>query len=91
MKKFVDVIVPLPIAGLYTYALPESMEENVQTGCRVIVSFGQKKFYTAIVVKVHTTAPIGYEVKNVEEVLDKSPVVLPSQLDFWKWVASYYL
>jgi primosomal protein N' (replication factor Y) len=91
LKKFVDVIVPLPIAGLYTYALPESMEENVQTGCRVIVSFGQKKFYTAIVVKVHTTAPVGYEVKNVEEVLDKSPVLLPSQLDFWQWVASYYL
>lgn len=82
---------PLPIAGLYTYALPEYMEENVQTGCRVIVSFGQKKFYTAIVVKVHTTPPFGYEVKYVEEVLDKSPVLLSAQLEFWEWMASYYL
>ena len=91
MKKYVDVIVPLPIAGLYTYALPENLEENVQTGCRVIVSFGQKKFYTAIVVKVHTSPPVGYKVKYVEEALDKSPILLPAQLDFWEWMASYYL
>ena len=91
MKKYVDVIVPLPIAGLYTYALPESMAENVQTGCRVIVSFGQKKFYTAIVTRVHSTPPIGYKVKDIEEVLDSHPVLLPSQLDFWNWVASYYM
>ena len=48
MKKYVDVIVPLPIAGQYTYSLPAEMEEKVQIGCRVVVPFGRKKFYTAI-------------------------------------------
>ena len=48
MKKFVDVIVPLPIANQYTYSLPQEMEEMVQIGCRVVVPFGKKKFYTAI-------------------------------------------
>ena len=43
MKKFVDVIVPLPIANQYTYSLPQEMEEMVQIGCRVIVPFGKKK------------------------------------------------
>ena len=71
MKKFVDVIVPLPIASQYTYSLPSDMEERVQEGCRVVVSFGRKKFYTAIVTKVHDTAPEGYETKDIEEVLDK--------------------
>ena len=53
MKKYVDVIVPLPIASQYTYSLPSDLEESVQEGCRVVVSFGRKKFYTAIVTKVH--------------------------------------
>ena len=53
MKKFVDVIVPLPIANQYTYSLPQEMEEMVQIGCRVVVPFGKKKFYTAIVTNVH--------------------------------------
>ena len=91
MKKYVDVIVPLPIASQYTYSLPAEWEESVREGCRVVVSFGRKKFYTAIVTKVHYAAPEGYETKDIEEVLDTSPVLLPRQFQFWKWLASYYL
>ena len=91
MKKYVDVIVPLPIASQYTYSLPPEWEECVQEGCRVVVSFGRKKFYTAIVTKVHYAAPEGYETKDIEEVLDVSPVLLPRQLEFWNWLSTYYL
>ncbi len=91
MKKYVDVIVPLSIASQYTYSLPPSLEESVEEGCRVVVSFGRKKFYTAIVTKVHTVSPEGYETKDIEEVLDSSPILLPSQLRFWEWLSSYYL
>lgn len=91
MKRFVDVIVPLPIAGRYTYSLPAEMEERVQIGCRVVVPFGRKKFYTAVVTNVHYAAPEGYETKDIAEVLDASPVLLPGQLKFWEWLAEYYL
>ena len=91
MKKYVDVIVPLPIASQYTYSLPPEFEESVKEGCRVVVSFGRKKFYTAIVTKVHKAAPEGYETKDIEEVLDASPVLLPRQLEFWNWLSTYYL
>ena len=91
MKKYVDVIVPLPIASQYTYSLPPEFEESVKEGCRVVVSFGRKKFYTAIVTKVHDAAPEGYETKDIEEVLDASPVLLPRQLEFWNWLSTYYL
>ena len=91
MKKYVDVIVPLPIASQYTYSLPSEWEDSVQVGCRVVVSFGRKKFYTAIVTKVHYAAPEGYETKDIEEVLDTSPVLLPRQLEFWEWLSTYYL
>lgn len=67
------------------------MESQVQTGCRVIVSFGKKKFYTAIIVKVHYIAPEGYETKDIEEVLDSNPILYKYQFDFWHWIASYYL
>ena len=91
MKKYVDVIVPLPIASQYTYSLPPELEEMVQEGCRVVVSFGRKKFYTAIVTKVHHAAPEGYETKDIEEVLDASPIILPRQFEFWEWLSTYYL
>ena len=91
MKKYVDVIVPLPIASQYTYSLPVAMQECVQVGCRVVVPFGKKKYYTGVIVKVHDIAPEGYETKEVEELLDSSPVILPRQFKLWEWLASYYL
>ena len=91
MKKYVDVIVPLPIANTFTYSLPESFEDQVEMGCRVVVPFGVKKYYTAIVVKIHYSAPEEYETKDISEVLDRTPVMLERQLAFWKWVEEYYL
>ena len=91
MKKYVDVILPLPLSNLYTYSLAEEMQEDVDVGFRVVVPFGKKKYYTAIVAKVHYDKPQEYEVKEVSEVLDNHPVILADQLELWRWIASYYL
>lgn len=91
MKKYVDVILPLPLPRSFTYALPDKDAENVQVGCRVIVPFGRKKYYTAIVCNVHYYAPKEYEVKEISTVLDTSPILLPMQFRLWSWLADYYL
>lgn len=91
MKRYVDVIVPLPIAGQYTYLLPEEMAERVCMGCRVVVPFGRKKFYTGLVTRVHEEAPQAYETKDVSEVLDERPILLERQYAFWQWLSDYYL
>ena len=91
MQWFVDVILPLPLNSCFTYALPETLAGNVQVGCRVVVPFGKKKFYTGIVQDIHCREPEGYEVKDVADVLDARPVLLASQFKLWDWVADYYL
>lgn len=91
MKKYVDVIVPLPLEGCFTYACAEGWADSVKPGCRVVVPFGKKKFYTAVVLRVHEVCPQGYVVKEAAELLDEAPVLLPLQLRFWEWLADYYL
>lgn len=91
MKKFVDVILPLPLAKMFTYSLPKEMEDKIEIGCRIIVPFGRKKFYTAIVYNIHYVAPQDYETKEIATVLDHEPIILPKQFKFWEWIASYYL
>lgn len=91
MKKFVDVILPLPLPKSFTYSLPEEYAEEVKVGCRVVVPFGRKKYYTAIVCNVHYYAPTEYEVKDISTLLDASPILLPMQFKFWEWLANYYL
>ena len=90
--KFAEVILPFPLENSFTYRIPEDMEQTVTVGCRVIVSFGAKRYYTAIVLEIHDRQPEGaFEVKEIYALLDASPIVRRPQLRFWKWIASYYL
>ena len=91
MKKFVDVILPLPLPGCFTYALPAQLADDVRLGCRVVVPFGRRKYYAALVRSIHTLEPKEYEVKEVCELLDKAPLLLSGQFVFWEWLADYYL
>ncbi|MBP3711177.1 MAG: primosomal protein N' [Bacteroidaceae bacterium] len=90
MPKYADVIVPLPLQEAFTYAVPPECQPKIQVGQRVIVPFGIRKFYTAIVLRLHDDTP-PYPTKPISEVLDTEPIVLPKQLQLWKWVSDYYL
>lgn len=88
---FAEVILPLPLYSTFTYSIPEYMDVQVQVGSRVLVQFGKKKYYTAIVEAIHSDKPKGYDVKPVMAVLDSSPIVRYPQLKLWRWIADYYL
>lgn len=90
-STFVDVILPLPIYSSFTYAVPDELHDEVQVGSRVLVQFGKKKYYTAIVEAIHNKDPHGYEVKPLVAVLDPEPILRYPQLNFWKWISDYYL
>lgn len=88
---FVDVLLPLPLPGTFTYRVPFEMNNLVKEGVRVVVQFGKKKVYTALVYKIHEKAPEGYMVKYILSVLDHNPIVINKQFVFWEWIAKYYL
>lgn len=91
MPVYADIILPLPLEGLFTYAVPQGMEEKVCFGVRVLVPLGKTKKYVGIVAQTHTHQPEGYEVKDLEQVLDAEPVLLPQQYRLWQWIADYYM
>lgn len=91
MNYFADVILPLPLRRLYTYSIPSSMFAQVKCGSRVVVPFGRKRFYTAIVSNIHNTKPLEYEVKDITEVLDSHPIIRSQQINLWNWISEYYL
>ena len=91
MAYFIDVIVPLPLKNTFTYALTTEEFANIAEGMRVAVPFGKTKVYTGVVLAKHTTPPIKYEAKPIEEILDSNPTVTSRQLKFWVWMASYYM
>jgi len=88
---YADVILPLPLDGMFTYSVPSQMEGQVQRGVRVLVPLGRNKTYVGIIAKIHQQKPEGYQTKDILQLLDDSPILLESQLKLWQWIADYYM
>lgn len=88
--KYIEVILPLPLGNTFTYSVPDEWSNSVQIGMRVIVPFGKKKMYTAIINMIHSNAPTLYKAKEIICLLDEKPILRYPQLKFWEWIGNYY-
>ena len=88
--KYVDVILPLPLDGMFTYAVADAMVGQVCMGVRLLVPLGRSKTYTAMAARLHDKKP-DFDVKEVIAVLDDKPMLLTQQMKLWQWIADYYI
>ena len=87
---FADVLLPLHLPDTYTYRIPFEYNESITVGQRVVVQFGQKRLYSALVRRIHDKVP-NYTTKYILSILDINPIVSERQFEFWEWMASYYM
>ena len=90
IMNYVDVLLPVPLDGLFTYFVPPEMEASAERGRRVLVPFGRNKTYVGLVIRAHADKP-GFAVKPVKMVMDDAPIVTDLQLELWRWLSSYYM
>ena len=88
---FVDIILPVPLDGTFTYSVPQQLEGQVRAGVRVLVPFGRSKTYVGIVASTQGTVPSVSQIKSVLQVLDASPILTDTQMRLWKWISDYYM
>ena len=90
IMNYVDVLLPVPLDGLFTYSVPPEMEASAERGRRVLVPFGRNKTHVGIIMRVHADKP-KFAVKPVKLVLDDAPIVTDFQLELWRWLSDYYM
>ena len=88
--KYVDVILPLPLDGTFTYSVPDGMTEQVRLGVRVLVPLGRSKTYTAMAMRLHDEKP-QFETRPIIQVIDAEPVLTERQMRLWQWISTYYM
>ena len=99
---YANIILPLPLDGYFTYGVPDALASRVQNGMRVTVPLGKSKTYVGVVAEYPVDVPKPAEevaqqgkkeivYKNIADVLDDAPILLPQQLRLWKWIADYYM
>ena len=89
---FAEVAVPVHIRQTFTYRLPGDMARRAHAGCRVVVPFG-KKLLTGFIVALHAELAgevIQGDIKDVEELVDESPIIARDILHLTKWMSDYY-
>lgn len=95
--RYVEVILPLPLEGTFTYVVPDALLDKVVPCVRLLVPFGKTKTYIGICDTYPTDHPNnnddndGIEYKAILAILDDGPVLLPQQLQLWHWIANYYM
>jgi primosomal protein N' (replication factor Y) len=88
---FADVLLPLPLPGYFTYRIPFEMNDVLKPGQRVVIQFGKKKIYTALIRRIHENPPSFLNVKYILSQLDSEAIVNEKQFILWEWMADYYL
>lgn len=89
-ELFAQVILPLSLHDSFTYKVSASLANEIAPGKRVIVQFGKKKLYAALVISLSDKKPDDIEVKEVLEILDEHPIIFPVNFKLWQWLAQYY-
>ncbi len=89
--QYADIIIPLTVPQYYTYSIPDHFKEKVTTGIRVAVAIGKRKIYSGIIRKLHNSPPEGYKINPILSILDDKPLVSEQQMEFWEWLANYYM
>src|SRR5690242_18402980 len=88
MPLYCDVALPVPLDQMFTYAVNGTVPV---TGARVLVPFSGQRLM-GVVVRVHEDAPDNaFEIKPVQEVLDKAALLPDELMELARWIAAYYV
>ena len=88
MYRYADIVLPLAQPA-YTFAVGEGVEVSI--GDAVAVQFGKNAVYTGVVWRLHDTPPAKGTAKPILKVLYDKPLLSELQMQFWEWVADYYI
>ena len=95
-QSLYDIILPLAIADVYTYNIPETLlpianRQSSITGCRVLVPLGKKNIIGIIYRQHEGELPASVKVRDALQIIDESPIITAEQLKLWEWLSSYYM
>ena len=95
MKKYAKVIVrnnSIYTDNLFTYEIPEFLENELEVGHRILVPFGKgNKPTEAFVFEITNIIEEGIKSKYVVDILDEKPIFKLSDLELVRWMKNRYL
>ncbi|MFH0732423.1 MAG: primosomal protein N' [Candidatus Omnitrophota bacterium] len=89
MNRFAKVLVNLPVEGPFDYEIPKSMEDRIQRGSRVWVSFGIRRL-VGYVIDFSCESSVS-STKQIDELIDDAPILGEEMLALTKEISKHYM
>jgi len=86
VAAFCEVALPVPLDRTFTYAVNGQVPA---VGARVLVPFSGQRLM-GVVMRLHDDAPVDFEVKPLQSVMDVGPLLDEEQRRLAAWIAQYY-
>jgi primosomal protein N' (replication factor Y) len=88
-SSVIETVVPLHLDQQFSYRVPVHLLSAARPGVRVLVPFGRRTVTAYLLGYGDPAATI--PLREIIDVLDQEPLWTPQELEFFRWVASYYL
>ncbi len=89
--RYADIALNLPVPGLFTYRIPETLAEFIQVGSRVLVPFGRKDKKLLGIIMGFKEQTEFEKTKDILRVLDPYPALDKELMQLTRWISEYYL
>ena len=88
--RYCEVALPVPLRSTFTYAVPDSLQNEDLVGRRVLVPF-RNRAMVGVGLSVSDRAPAIARVKEISELLDPIAALPPKLIELGHWISRYYL
>lgn len=86
-----SIAIPRPNVDFsWDYIIPGDLARTAEIGKRVRIKIGNSK-ETGYITDLRSENSISRQLKTVEEIIDKEPLISPELLKLTRWIAEYYL
>jgi len=90
--KCIEVVFNLPIDNSFHYLVPSCLEASIEVGKRVKAPFGPKELIGFIAgLSTKPSGRPGLRLKEIIEVVDKTPLLSDRLMRLARWMSEYYL
>ncbi len=90
MRPYAAVAVEAPVTEVYTYRVPEALEERIRPGARVVVPFGNRTLRGFCVERTDHSPVADEKLRDILRAGDEGGLLTPELLRLTRWVADYY-
>ena len=89
-QRYCEVALPVPLRSVFTYSVPDALNDEDLVGRRVLVPFRNRPM-VGVALAVTNRAPDVKRIRQIASLLDSVPALPAKLIELGHWVSRYYL